>query len=327
MNKLVDDERLIYKCCYLYYQDGLNQQQICDRLGISRTTVSRMLQLGKEKGIVRIEIVNVYGRRFSELERQVEEKFSLKEVVIIDNEDVIESQLEHIQRANEEALRYIARIVKPNDFIGVSMGRTLHAITQAKINVGEVDCTFVPVVGGVGYGQFDEGYHSNDIASAFATRFNAKSIPFFAPAVFNDAATMQGFLKERAIQKLLSVFSKLTTLIMGIGVTDSNSTLVHGGYLSSEKLADFVAHGAVGDALLRTYDIHGDESYFSDFNSRIMGLTNEQLMLISKRIGIAFGQEKAQTTLGAIRSKKVNILITDTALIRKLLKLEGEQHA
>ena len=28
MKKIVDDARLIYKCCYLYYMDGLGQKEI-----------------------------------------------------------------------------------------------------------------------------------------------------------------------------------------------------------------------------------------------------------------------------------------------------------
>jgi predicted transcriptional regulator len=41
---------------HLYYEDDLSQQQIADRLGVSRSTVSRLLQLAREQGIVRIEI-------------------------------------------------------------------------------------------------------------------------------------------------------------------------------------------------------------------------------------------------------------------------------
>ena len=52
MKKIVDDERLIYKVCCLYYQDDMNQKEIGDYLGISRSSVLRMLQKGKEIGIV-----------------------------------------------------------------------------------------------------------------------------------------------------------------------------------------------------------------------------------------------------------------------------------
>ena len=44
MKKIVDDERLIYKVCSLYYQDNMNQKEIGDYLGVSRSSVLRMLQ-------------------------------------------------------------------------------------------------------------------------------------------------------------------------------------------------------------------------------------------------------------------------------------------
>ena len=48
MKKIVDDWRLIYKVCSLYYEDDMRQQEISDYLGISRATISRMLQKEKE---------------------------------------------------------------------------------------------------------------------------------------------------------------------------------------------------------------------------------------------------------------------------------------
>ena len=69
----------------------------------------------------------------------------------------------------------------------MSMGKTLYHLANGKINVEEVDCTFVPVVGGVGTQlQSDEGYHSNEIANAFAKKFHGSAVQFFAPAMFND---------------------------------------------------------------------------------------------------------------------------------------------
>ena len=68
MKKIVDDVRLIFKCCSLYYQDGLGQKEICELLGISRPTVSRMLTIGKERGIVRIEIQNPDNIAYGQLD-------------------------------------------------------------------------------------------------------------------------------------------------------------------------------------------------------------------------------------------------------------------
>ena len=79
MKKMVDDTRLIFKCCSLYYQDHKGQQEICDILGISRPTVSRMLKQGRERGVVKIEITNPENVAYGQLERKLEQLFGLQE--------------------------------------------------------------------------------------------------------------------------------------------------------------------------------------------------------------------------------------------------------
>lgn len=321
MKKIIDDDRLIYKCCHLYYKDELGQQEICDRLGISRTTVSRLLKLGREKGIVKIRVENLYERLYDDLERKLEEKYHLKEVVIVD-ESEFETVGEHQRRFNEESLRYLSRIIHGNDYVGVSMGKTLFNIANESDSVDEINCTFVPVVGGVGYGQINEGYHSNDIAYAFAKKFNGQSLSFFAPAMFHDEMTMKGFLKEKSVKKVTDLFEKLKTVLMGIGATNENGTLVQSGYIDEDDLSSFIERGAVGDCLLKMVDQDGMISKFKDFNDRVMGLSDDQLLKIPNRVGFALGKEKAGAVLGVLRSKRVNILVTDIACVKKLLEIQ-----
>ena len=92
MKKIVDDVRLIFKCCSLYYQDGLGQKEICEVLGISRPTVSRMLTIGKERGIVRIEIQNPDNIAYGKMERELEKKFNLQEVIIVPSSPISDGQ-------------------------------------------------------------------------------------------------------------------------------------------------------------------------------------------------------------------------------------------
>ena len=85
MRKVVDDPRLIFKCCKLYYEEQIGQQQIADRLGISRVSVSRMLAAGKEMGIVLIQVISPDNLAYSQLEQKLERLFGLKEAVVVEN--------------------------------------------------------------------------------------------------------------------------------------------------------------------------------------------------------------------------------------------------
>ena len=69
MKKIIDDIRLIYKCCSLYYEDNMSQQEISETLQISRPSVARMIKSGRRSGIVKIEIKNPDNLMFANMER------------------------------------------------------------------------------------------------------------------------------------------------------------------------------------------------------------------------------------------------------------------
>ena len=77
MKKIVDDERLIYKVCCLYYQDDMNQKEVGDYLGISRSSVLRILRKGREMGIVTIELHNPRFYDYGDMEKTLERVYGL----------------------------------------------------------------------------------------------------------------------------------------------------------------------------------------------------------------------------------------------------------
>ena len=54
----LEKQRLSIEAAKLYYQSDYSQQDIAVRLGVSRPTVSRLLQYAKDRGYVRIEIMD-----------------------------------------------------------------------------------------------------------------------------------------------------------------------------------------------------------------------------------------------------------------------------
>lgn len=318
MRKIIDDARLVFKCCSLYYQDGLGQREICETLGISRPTVSRMLAIGKESGIVRIDIQNPDNLIFGQMERELEKALGLQEAIIVPTE----KRTEEIHGANTElsraALKYMARVIHNNDYVGISMGRMLQEVARSDYFLNEqIPCTFVPMLGGVG--ELDT--HSNYLVQEFADRFGGRCVQLLAPALVSNRDVLEYFMKEKPIHKVSCLFSKLSLVVMGIGIPNTeHSTVLHSGYVDKAILDDFVNKGAVGDINLRYFDINGDTKSFRSFNERVAGMTLEQLSSVPLRAGVASGVYKVNAVLGAIRGKYINVLITDDECARGLLE-------
>ena len=321
MKKIVDDWRLIYKVCSLYYEDDMRQQEVSDYLGISRATVSRMLQKGKESGIVRVEVINPVQFSYNKLEKALERKYGLKEVIVVES-SALDTKTESVSRMYERAALYLSQFFKDGDWIGVTMGHTLHNIVKTN-RAFEKDkkLMFVPIVGGIGQSTIDKvDVQSNRIAQEFSRKFGGTYTQFLSPAVFSEQKAMEYFLKEKSISYIFDDFQKLDTLIMGIGIPQRvESTLVRAGYITGENLEKFARDGMAGDIALHFFDEDGDTEKFRAFNDRVAGMPIEMMKKVRNRIGIAGGENRAEAIRGAIKGGFINMLITNIDAAEKLL--------
>jgi len=320
VKKIIDDIRMIFKCCSLYYEDNMSQQEICDFLEISRPSVSRMIKMGKEQGIVKFEIKSPYGVTFGKMERELEKKFNLKEVIIVDSSSIVNGNEVINSKLVEESIDFLEKLLEDGEYVGVTMGMTLQNLTKMECIEEPIKCTFVPIVGGVGESRPD--IHSNYIAMKMAKMFGGDCIQFFAPAVFSNADVLTGFMMEKSVKNIFKIFRKINTVIMGIGVPDRiGSTLMHTGYVDENILEEFVKLGAVGDIALQFFDESGKVEKFREFNERVAGMPIDQLKKVPQRIGIACCAQKAKAVYGAIKGEFLNILITDIDCAKVLLEM------
>lgn len=319
MKKIIDDIRLIYKCCSLYYEDNMSQQEISEVLQISRPSVARMIKSGRKSGIVNIEIKNPDNLMFANMERELEKKFGLEEVVIAATNNTEFGASMVNENLAQEMVKFLNRIAEDREYIGVTMGMTLRNLTHVQLNnVEKLKCTFVPIVGGIGESRYD--IHSNYIAMAFANLFKADCLQFFAPLVFSKPDLLNDFLQEESMQSILKSFNKISTVIMGIGIPDrAHSTILKAGYINEEMFDDFIKKGVVGDVAMQFFDKDGNVEKFNAFNKLVAGMPIEKLKKIRRRIGVATGATKAVSVVGAIKGGFVNILIIDSECAKSLL--------
>jgi DNA-binding transcriptional regulator LsrR (DeoR family) len=302
---------MLIKVAELYYLHDMTQQQVANKLHLSRTKVSRMLKAAKEKGIVEIKI-NYPVETSTRLENLFAEKFHLKEVIIVkgynDPKEII------WQRVTETAARYLNRIFKNKVMLGVSWGRTLRKVVDA-LNHSDAGIEVVQLIGNMG----SSDVSANEIVRKLADSFHGNYHLLPAPAIVDNESIRDAIISDGTIQKILMMFDKIDVALIGIGDLSGESAFVTSGYLKQDDIEFLRKSGAVGDICGRFYDINGNLCD-NCFNRRVIAVTLEQLKKIPHVVGVASGPQKAEAILGALRGGYVDVLVTDEDTAELVLK-------
>ena len=218
MRKVIDDPRLMVRVCDLYYNQGISQQQIAKDLNLSRPTVSRVLALAREQGIVKISISNVDAVEHWELERKLEKEYGLQEVIIV-GENSSEDKMK--EALGEAAARYLEYTIKDGNTVGVSMGSTLYEVISHVMHPEAKRVTFVPIVGGVGRVRME--LHANSLAESLSRIYDGKFVPLHAPARVSSRNIREELLKEETLLPAIRLTQKLDIAVVGIGYPNEKS--------------------------------------------------------------------------------------------------------
>ena len=115
------------RAAWLYYIEEFTQSQIAEKLGVSRSTVIRLLQRAKESGLVTISL-GVSQETFR-LERDLEKLFGLRTVRIVPEADDTETQRRWLGQVAAGTLQEMAREKERPQF-GVT---ELHGVAREHI--------------------------------------------------------------------------------------------------------------------------------------------------------------------------------------------------
>ena len=312
MKKIFDDKRLMIRVCDLYYNKGLKQEEIARRMEISRPTVSRIISNARKEGIVKIEVVNPFQHNYFQTERELEDKYGLKEVIISD--DYLDDA-EGKYHLGQACAKYLQRTLADDEIVGISMGRTIKQVSPHIKFEKFSNINFIPLLGGMG--QVGIEYHCNQIVIDFARAFGGKFHLLHAPAYISDEDLMKSLKKDIHISQVFDLMENITTAVVGIGTEMEGSTMMESEYYNREDIREFKSLGIVGDVCLQMYDINGNTDY--PYNNHIFGYDIKNLRKIRRSIGVASGEEKIEAIYGAIKGGFVNVLVTDNLTARMLL--------
>jgi DNA-binding transcriptional regulator LsrR (DeoR family) len=310
-----DEIRLMTKVARMYYDQGIRQQEITERLNIHQSTISRLLKRARESNIVRISVAIPAGT-FSEMEEALASRFNLKEAIIVDSSEDEERLVRDLGAA---AAFLVETSVKPGTVIGVSSwSRALLAMVDAlhqddNGRGGKV----VQILGGVG--KAETQYHATQLAQELAKRISATAILLQAPGVVGSAEARRVLSRDPAVLQASGLFDSIDLALVGIGCMEPSKLLSNSGNVFSPTEREELSNqGAVGDICLRFFD-HEGKLIKSPLMNRVIGIELSDLKKAKRVVGIAGGVRKIPAILAALRGGWINVLLTDRLTAEKLI--------
>lgn len=313
-----DDE--IAHAAWLYYVGNLSQQEVSDRLGISRFKVLRLLADAREKGMVRISVEHRTSRTLA-LADKLAEKFNLKEVQVAPV-PVAPDDYEYARLAvGILVASYLSRIASGDQHftIGVGWGRTLSAMADNIVGLKNSNLTFVSLMGSV-----TQAIHTApmDVCVRLAAQTGGKAMLMPAPFVADDAEACELIMSQRLVRQTMIVARSATHAIMSVGECQDGAILFESGLFSSEQIDELRNNDVVGDCCGVFFKADGS---IADITmNRCTPCVKPEEMSDMDVVITAGGATKMSATLAVLRAGFGDRLFVDEILAEAILeKVEG----
>lgn len=296
----------------MYYLDGINQSRIAKTLGISTSSVSRMLNQARETGLVTVAINDPregVGRR-EDLEEALAARFCLESAYVAAHRPGV-APMDLVARLAAEVVN--GRLSQVSS-IGLSWGRTVSAFAhcfERPRSMTPLD--IYPLSGGMSVK--DSDVSGNASVQALARRCGGKAHRIDAPVIVSSAQVCAAMLAEPIVLEALRDAASCELAVVGIGSMGVHwsATLSLASVLSPAEMAEVRAAGIAGDVCGRTLNDDG-EAVRTSVDDHLIGLTLDELRDIPEVIGIAAGAEKSRGVAGILRSGIVQSVVVDEQL-------------
>lgn len=300
-----------------YYERGLDQNTIAERLCLSRTRISRLLKEAEEKGIVDIKVtINYPFERHYVLEERFKNSFALNDVRILNNRN--REKFTIPDDVSSLAASYIMESLKKDMVIGTSWGTTL-SNTIKHLQQTNIPIRIVQLMGAVPCSSTT--YTPQGVVSGMSDIFGKKGNFLNLPLYIEDDYVRTAICKDPNNSKILNegIFSDMIlTSVNDVESIQKKEFWL--GYMTLEMYNEILEKGAVGAMFARFFDKNGKEIDCA-WNRRCVSISFQNMKQVPNVVLIASGREKVNAISCAIKNGLVNTLITDGTTASYILGL------
>jgi deoxyribonucleoside regulator len=308
----ISGESIVIEAAWMYYQDGLNQTEIAEQLGVSRATVVNYLQEAKSRGFIRITMSDT-AFTTHRLAQELRHRFKLSAAYVVpDGAGGTEDRFLRVARG---AAEWLPSLLNPGDRLGVAWGRTIFEVAEALEYSRTKDITVSQLVGSMAT---PYGFTTEICSAHLAQSLGAKCINLHAPAVLSDPDLAARLRAEPIIRDQIEALSHCNKSIFAAGSCGHDSHIVSSGVASHGDLDWYKAQGAVGVLCGRFIDANG-RSIPGALDARMIGVELDKLQNLDMGLLVSDGADKVVPMLAAIAGGYVTHLVTSNSTAEAML--------
>ncbi len=310
-----DEQRLLVKIATLYYLEGRKQSDIAQLLSLSESFISRALTRCQKEGVVKISVVQP-SNIFLNLEKGIEERYGIKQAIVVDTED---DATDHtIKRAiGSAAAHYLETRLRPKDFIGVSSwSSTIRAMVD-EVHAQNLKASgIIQLLGGVGP---NGNVQATILTQTLAQHLNCEAWLLPSQSIEGSVEEKKRLVASQDVADVIARFDDVDIAIVGIGILEPSQLLkTSGNYYHEDMLQVLADRGAVGDICLHYYDKHG-QPVLQDDEDPVIGMALDKIKKCPNVVALAGGKDKVAAIKGAMQGGYIDVLITDFPTARMLI--------
>ncbi|GAA3765100.1 DNA-binding transcriptional regulator [Microbacterium kribbense] len=298
------------RCAYVavqHLQYGTPMLELASELGVSRFTISRMIDRARHAGLVEV-VTHLPEPVDLEVSALLQRAFALDDAIVA----VPPSADEQTVRAaiGQVAANLLRAIIADDDVVGVGPGRTIletagHLTTLAA-------CDIVQLTGVAS----DDPVGDLRALMKLSEASGGRLFPVHAPLVTTDSDSRRAITAQPAIRSALHRMDYLDRAVLTVGGWPDSSLLAR-QFATMGELDGLLGRGVVAEIGCTLLD--GDGHEIDGYQDRFVGITSTQLSSVPTTIGLGGGPGKERALLATLRSGLVNTVVTDITTARAVL--------
>jgi DNA-binding transcriptional regulator LsrR (DeoR family) len=306
----LEEAQVQARAAWYYYVGGLTQQEVADRLGITRLRVNRIIGQARADGLVHIDI-RLPLSSCVELEQRLVARYGLHAASVVPS---VDDELVQTQIIGEASGVLLQPLLYDGIRLGIGYGGSLRAAVRRLKGVRMPKSRIIALMGGLVTGS---ELNSFEVCGEFVRQLGGSCAYITAPIYCPTAEARAALIDHGGIADALAEARKSDIALISCGSIDNNAVLDHHDSFSRHR-ADLKAAGAVGSILGTFVNDRGDVVDHS-LNACVMALTLNELKSIPRRILLTNGLKKLAVTRAALNARLVDTLVTDESVAQALL--------